>query len=103
MPCLVHLVLDQAFVRLLFQRLFRQLEVVLKQPTRLLQRELAAAGAGVSELKGPARQTACTLAVGLHVLKAVLDGLLDGLVGDLPERASGGIAALMRSNAPRPF
>ena len=51
MPCLVHLVLDQAFVRLLVQRLFGQLEVVLQQSPRLLQRQLAAAGAGVSELR----------------------------------------------------
>ena len=48
---LVHLVLDQAFVRLLVQRLFGQLEVVLQQSPRLLQRQLAAAGAGVSELR----------------------------------------------------
>jgi hypothetical protein len=47
------LVLDQAFVRLFVQRLFRQLQVVLQQPPRLLQRQLAAARAGVSELKGP--------------------------------------------------
>ncbi len=89
MSRLVHLVLDQAFVRLFVQRFFRQLQVVLQQPPRLLQRQLAAAGAGVSEVKGPGGETEGALAVGLHVLETVLDGLLDGLVGDLRERASG--------------
>ena len=56
--CLVHLVLDQALVRLIVERVWWQLEIGLQQPPRLPQRQVAGGRRlGVSDEKGPVVQT----------------------------------------------